>query len=324
MKLIWICLFIVACSSPSKQGAPVITETENVSDDYQIFNLGKNFDQFWLLAQGKPFAEQLKHWNEIVESPFQDVYDAFVDDKMNNKNWQEKKEQRLQRLFRKLPTKYATYKMQFDIFNETVHDYVHKYEQKYRDVRFKAKIYAIPGATFNGKVGTTFAGPKEILVFGIDVIDEIDDDVDVLFSHEMFHLYHNQKLGDVKNGKMTLPLFREGLASFASWDMNPDKAFDKIMMDADLANLTSKDIRWLAKEFLKIADNKDNDIQNPQIFRRWFTYGYQVRKNLPSRAGYLLGYKVVERMSQKHSPQEMSGWTAGQVHAEVKRVLRSL
>lgn len=324
MRLILISLLFVACSTSSKEVPPVIAETENISNDYQIYNLGKNFEQFWSVAKDKDFEGQLKHWNEIVESPYQDVYDSLVDTKMSNSQWKAQKEKRLRAFFELIPQKFGLYQFQFATFDETLRDYIAKYEQKFFDVRFKAKIYALPGATFNGKVGSTSLSPDNILAFGINVVDEVNDDMDVLVSHELFHLYHWQKLGSVENGRITLPLFMEGLASYASWDMNPDKSLGKILMSEELGNVSRKDVRWLAREFLKNVESKDFDPQKPELFQRWFAYGFKVRPDLPSRIGYLLGFRVVEKMASKHSLQEMAGWTAHQAHFEVKRVLRSL
>lgn len=122
----------------------------------------------------------------------------------------------------------------------------------------------------------------------------IDDDPDVLYSHELFHIYHQNRLNiDDKTydekGKLTLPLWMEGLAVYVSKEMNPSKGDEVIFMSKDLPKVSQRDIKWMAKEFLKNADAKSYDEKHPEIYQNWFNYGKQVRKDIPTRAGYLLG-----------------------------------
>lgn len=158
---------------------------------------------------------------------------------------------------------------------------------------------------------------------------EIDDDPDVLYSHELFHIYHHNRLNiDEKTydekGKLTLPLWMEGLAVYVSKEMNPSKGDDKVFMSKDLPNVSQKDIKWMAKEFLKNADAKSYDEKHPEIYQNWFNYGKQIRKDIPTRAGYLLGYHVVKEIGKKHSSYEMAGWDLDKMHKEVKATLALL
>lgn len=136
-------------------GCSTLSRTQKAQEhdkaNYQVINLGKEFEVFWEKAQGKSFEAQLKIWDEIVEAPHQDVYDTLVYSKAYSKDWQEKKIKRLKEYFADLPQKYEANKRLFDTFENTVAEQIEKFSRKFPDSKFTLKIYAVPGATFNGK-----------------------------------------------------------------------------------------------------------------------------------------------------------------------------
>lgn len=317
---------LISCSSQ-----PNVPENQRGTSrtSYQIVNLGPNLDQFWQQANGKPFEQQLAIWNEIVEKPNQDLYDSLVHSKKYSKNWEEKRIKRLKRFFGKLPTEYLSYKKLFLDFDSTVGEQIRKYSARFPDSRFTGKIFAVPGASFNGKSGQLSQSKENVLAFGIDVLHEMKDDTDVLYSHELFHIYHEVKLGSDEKiwdekAKLTMPLWMEGLATYVSKEMNPERPDDKIFMSADLPKVPEKDVKWMAKEFLKNADEKSFDESKPEVSQVWFIYGQQPRKDIPTRAGYLLGYRVVAELAKRYSSYEMSAWDFDRLHKECKAALTTL
>lgn len=296
---------------------------------YTVINLGKEFDIFWKSAKSKSFEEQVKIWDEVVEAPHQDLYDSLVYSKKSSKDWLEKKTKILKEFFTDLPREYEANKRAFDSFEDTVAEQIKKYSAKFPDSKFTNKIYAVPGATFNGKADELSQTKETVLAFGINIMIEIDDDPDVLYSHEFFHIYHHNRLNIdektyVEKGKLTLPLWMEGLAVYVSKEMNPTKGDDKVLMSKDLPKVPQEDIKWMAKEFLKNADAKSYDEKHPEIYQNWFNYGKQIRKDIPDRAGYLLGYHVVKEIGKKQSSYEMAGWDLDKIHKEVKATLALL
>lgn len=63
---------------------------------------------------------------------------------------------------------------------------------------------------------------------------------------------------------------------------------------------------------------------HPEIYQNWFNYGNQIRKDIPARAGYLLGYRVARELGKKHSSYEMAGWDLEKIHQKVKITLTLL
>lgn len=317
----------LGCASLQKDGTR--REREASPPSYQIINLGPNLDRFWERANGKPFDQQLAIWTEVVEKPNQDLYDSLVYSKQFVEDWEERRLKRLRRFFEKLPQEYPSYRKLFADFNATVDEQIRRYAGRFPDAQFTGKIFAVPGASFNGKSAELSQTREKVLAFGIDVLHELKDDTDVLYSHELFHIYHSNKLGSDgkvwdEKAKLTTPLWMEGLATYVSKEMNPDRLDEKIFMSAELPKVSEEDVRWMAQEFLKHADAKSFDVGKPEQSQVWFVFGQTPRKDVPTRAGYLLGYRVVAKLATAYSTYEMSGWDFDRLHREVKATLRTL
>jgi hypothetical protein len=73
---------------------------------------------------------------------------------------------------------------------------------------------------------------------GVDFIAERNDNLNVLFSHEFFHTYHEDHLKPGDSGRtMATPLWKEGLATYISGVLNPDQNDAVLLMDTELAHV---------------------------------------------------------------------------------------
>lgn len=297
-------------------------------EKYEIVNLGPAFELFWSKAKDKTFDEQLKIWDEIVETPNQEYFEGLVNNSEHDKEWNDRKTKRLSEAFKKYQTDFESIDNLFKIFNSTLARQVENYKKFFPDADFDIPIIAMPGATFNGKGGST-QKHELVLAFGMDMIHFLDGNPDVLYSHELFHIYHLKK-ADItldyfmKSGKMTLSLFLEGLATFVSYKMNPTASLDDILMDKKLSKLTLEDERYLAQEFLTIAEEKAFNEVHPENHRKWFGYKREkLRADLPDRTGYYLGLKIVEKLEKRYSLLEMSSWHPSIAHEYILEELKN-
>jgi len=334
------CLFIiapaisvlVACSSTTKS---VENRMDKRASQYEIVNLGSDFDKFWKAAQGKTFDEQLSIWNEKVERPHQAFYDGMVWQKTQNPKWEERKNRRLKEFFPKYRDLYPLMTAQFQQFNSILERQIAKFTQFFPDANFRLPIYAAPTATFNGKGGEggDSGDPlgKTVLAFGIDMIVDRKDDPDVLYAHELFHIYHTDAIGVnesvfLNEGHLTLPLLLEGLATYISWKMNPSASLSAVLMDQDLPKLTDGEIGSLAKMFLAEANEKAFDPKKPEIYKKWFAIDpqYTLGQKLPHRCGYLLGLRVAWLLGKDHPLSEMVHWKLPDIHSKVLEAIRQI
>jgi hypothetical protein len=311
------------------------TPSSSKTSDYKIVNLGPAFEKFWSLAENKRFTEQLEIWNRIVERPYQSFYDGMVWQRNDNPKWEERKMRRLKVFFPKYKSLHDKMKSQFDLFDEILKNQIDRFVQVFPDAHFDLPIYAAPTTTFNGKGGEggDSGDPlsKTVLAFGIDMIVDRNDNPDVLYAHELFHIYHTAAAGVnekvfLNEGKLTLPLWLEGLATYVSQQMNPQAPLTDVLMDKDLPLVTERQIRSLAKNFLVESGEKAFDPAKPEIYKKWFAIDpqFNLGPKLPQRCGYLLGLKVSERLAKKHKLQDMVHWNVAKAHQQVLNALHEI
>lgn len=328
LYFLFVLLMLFGCSHSSK------TESK-LMHNYQVVNLGKNFSQFWEKSKAEPFEVQLRIWDEVIEAPYQEFYNEMVWQKSRNPQWRERKLRRLKEFFGKYPTLYPAMMSEFDQFDSTLKLQIEKFVQFFPDANFDLPIYAAPTVTFNGKGGEGGESGdklgKTVLAFGIDMIIDLKNDPDVLYSHELFHIYHTSAIGMneqvfFKQGRLTLPLWLEGLATYVSQKMNPNASPNAVLMDKDLPKVSRPQIRQLAKMFLKESDEAAFDMNKPEIYKKWFAVdpGFKLQGPFPARSGYLLGLKVAEDLSKNHSLHEMVHWNVDAIHSHVKIALSNL
>jgi len=302
---------------------------KNHSEKLEIINLGHQFEKFWSKASNLLFDEQLRLWDEMIENPNADFYEGLVNESEHDPDWKTRKTKRLQDAFVSYKNDYAEISKLFKDFDSNLNTQINKYKQYFPDAEFNVPIIAMPGASFNGKGGGT-KKHATVLAFGMDMIHQLKGNTDILYSHELFHIYHLKKANItaqsfMSTGKMTLPLLLEGLASFASHKLNPSESMNDVLMDSDLAKLNDKEIHLLAQEFLKIANEKVYDEKNPVIYRKWFGYKREkLREDLPWRIGYLLGFKLIEKLEKSHSFLEMASWSPEVAHEKLVTEMKKI
>lgn len=152
------------------------------TEKYEIVNLGPEFELFWLEAKDRAFDEQLKIWNEIVEVPNQEYFEGLVNSSEHDKEWNDRKTKRLSEAFKKYQTDFESINNLFKTFNTILVHQVENYKKFFPDADFNLPIIAMPGATFNGKGGST-TNHELVLGFGMDMIHFLDGNPNVLYSH---------------------------------------------------------------------------------------------------------------------------------------------
>jgi hypothetical protein len=117
----------------------------------------------------------------------------------------------------------------------------------------------------------------------------------VILSHEFFHLYHFQ-VNPLPKNPDDLPLYRllwqEGLAVYASQQLNTGASLADVLLDPRLAAKGPASVPAEAKRLLLRLDTTD-DINAAHFLAK--------SENGEGRIGYLIGYDVVSRLAQKRS-----------------------
>ena len=310
----------------------------------KIINLGENFRTFWSEAKDCPYGVQEKLWNKYIESDEQDFYDDIVfqkDDREDCREYSEKnRKKRLKLFFEKVPEIYTPMMQEFESFDHIIISQLEKFKNHFPDANFSdVSAYAVPSVmSFNGK--GEILNDKPVLAFGMDMIAyfvknpkclegfHAVHDADILYSHEMFHVYHNKFLSITKEkikkeGKLSHLLWMEGLAVFASGVLNPNASIEAMLMDANLPKIAKPKIKSLSEKFLKVAGEKLHNLENPQISGAWFDMS-TLDNDILIRGGYYLGFEVVSNIANKYQLEELVRWDFDRIHTEVKAELEKM
>lgn len=170
-----------------------------------------------------------------------------------------------------------------------------EFRQAFPDYRCETPISFGPSLfLFDGNQSSAAPGQAEMR-FGVDMIALLHPphDLKPFFQHELFHIYQAQQIGEAEPPEATQPLWwalwSEGLASYVSWELNPD--------------LTSAEIFWLPRDMEAQMEKKLPqaarlllaELDGHEGYGRWFTAG-ENPPDLPPRAGYYLGYLMAKRL----------------------------
>jgi hypothetical protein len=167
----------------------------------------------------------------------------------------------------------------------------------------KVKIYLMLSLfRFDAKIPS--AHPDSLLI-GLDGLARFHGTVaplSVILSHEFFHLYHFQITPLPKNPD-DLPLYRllwqEGLAVYASQQLNPGASLADVLFDERLAANGPALVPSEAKRLLLCLDSREDDIAAHFLTKSEDGEG-------PGRIGYLIGYDVVSRLVRDRSLESLA------------------
>ncbi len=162
----------------------------------------------------------------------------------------------------------------------------------------KVKIYLMLSLfKFDAKVPSEHPDSLLIGLDGLARFHGTDAPLSVILSHEFFHLYHFQ-VNPLPKNPDDLPLYRllwqEGLAVYASQQLNAGASLGDVLFDQRLAANGPASLPAEAKRLLLCLDSREDDVAVHFLTKREDGEG-------PGRIGYLIGYDVVTRLARDRS-----------------------
>ena len=160
----------------------------------------------------------------------------------------------------------------------------------------KVKIYLMLSLfRFDAKIP---AEHPDSLLIGLDGLARFhgsDVPLAVILSHEFFHLYHFQ-VNPLPKNPDDLPLYRllwqEGLAVYASQQLNGGASLSDVLLDPRLAADGPVSVPTEAKRLLLCLDSRDDTTAAHFLAKSESGEG---------RIGYLIGYDVVTQLARNRS-----------------------
>lgn len=320
-----VCLFFIASAfllvpiSCGYANRTIFSENKELLNP-KVVNFKAQFNVFWKQAKGQTFEKQVELWTSVIETPYQDFFDSFVWSEKSNSNFSAKRLKQLQIIFRRIEKNETKIINDLQTFESVLASQLERYRKAFPNAEFPVDCYAAVGGNFLGRAGTNQKTKKKMLAFGIDKIADMNVNPDILYSHELFHIYHGIQSNIDSDERLIVQLWAEGLASFVSHELNPQASNKDIFIYESTAKIKNDQLPHLSSLFLKIAGNDAFDSQNDHLYFDWFL-SEKDSSTLPAMAGYWLGYKVVENLRGRYSLEEMSQWSAQKADRMVRSVL---
>lgn len=295
-----------------------------LAERVQVLNTIEDFKILAEAARGKAEAEQMEAWLAF-ERKYQDLYDLAVFPK-NEENYETKRLNNIRHFLRILPAFEAQMLKMLGEANELAERQVARFQEAFPDLREGTPVVFMPGLRFNGRVLDLPRFGRPTLLIGVDMVVERKDDINVLFSHEFFHIHHFNVLGkdDSIFSTMSTPLWTEGFATFVSEVLNPGAAARDVFMDPALAEkcaLKEKVAPW-AGEYLKFFDRREWDEKEAnRVYAEWFLMSGEQEQ---TRRGYCLGYLTLKEQAKRHPLTDLVKWMPEQFIPAVGRSLSRL
>ena len=167
----------------------------------------------------------------------------------------------------------------------------------------RAKIYLMLSMfRFDGKI--PHDNPR-LLLLGLDGLAKFhgaDAHISVIFSHELFHIYHfqvNPPPRDADQIELYRLIWQEGLATYVSHVLNPEASLADVLLDPRLAKEGPKYVPMFAHNLLTQLESTDDETAARYL-------SYRRGGQTPSRMGYLIGYQIAKRMAATYPLAELA------------------
>jgi predicted Zn-dependent protease DUF2268 len=197
-----------------------------------------------------------------------------------------------------------------------------RFVQKFPDFRpSRTTVYlTVSRFRFDGKVPHDHWNNLLFAFDGVAKFHGGNAPVAVIFSHELFHLYHFQ-ISPPPADPDEVPLYRliwqEGLACYVSRLLNPSAPFGEILFDPRLAAEGPKFMKSVSKQLLRDLQSTD-DVETAEYLT------YRTTGTTPPRMGYLIGFQIAANLATQHSLTELAQLRDPELRFVMRREVRRL
>jgi len=174
-----------------------------------------------------------------------------------------------------------------------------------------ATYFVYSAGAFDG--ATRDVSGREALMFGLDVIARLKEPLSPLFTHELFHVYHAERVSKAPEA-FYWQMWEEGLASYVSGKLNPGEPACCLPpappIDAALPKIVAGALERL-------------DSEKPEDYRLYFL-GSKDALDIPQRSGYVLGERIAAEAGKTRSLEELADLPPADVRKLVESELRRM
>jgi hypothetical protein len=269
-------------------------------------DLMPDFWKYWDAANGLPREEQVRLFQERVSGPHAAVYTGVFD------KAPKPVPQIVGDSLAKMPEIEAGMRELSAKLSDELPRQIARFREAFPKFRCGTAVYLLYSAgAFDG--ATRDVSGKDALMFGLDVITKLKEPLSPLFTHELFHVYHAERIPKAPDA-FYWNMWEEGLASYVSAKLNPGEQACCLPpappIDAALAKIVSGALDRL-------------DSGKPEDYRPYFLGGENAL-GLPQRSGYVLGYRIVAEAGKTRSLEQLAELKPADVRKLVESGLRRM
>jgi hypothetical protein len=273
-----------------------------------VTDLMPAFWSFWDKAKGAEPAEQYRVFEEMVRKPNAAVYEGVFEgstkpaSELVPASFEAVRpvETEMRGLSRKL--------------TDELPGLMAKFRETFPDFRCGTPVYFVYSAgAFDG--GTRDVSGKTALMFGLDMIARLKEELPPLVAHELFHVYQEERVGDPSKA-FFWSMWTEGLATYVSRRLDPDVPEQKVCCLPPIEPIEAV-LPKVSSEALALLDS-----EKPDEYARFFYGGQKI--DIPQRSGYYLGYRAATEAGKTRSLRELAGLTPAEVRPLVEKELRRM
>ncbi len=311
MRYIVLALLLVLTPPLAANPAPTL-EGRNIATDWLTF---------WDATRGQPTPERVAVFKRDVASKFPAFYAAS---RFSDAGDPAKQVARIAREIERFAPIRDAYAAKVAGFAAASARNNASFLRAFPDFRPTAPVWLLHGlGEMDG--GTRELGGTSYLIFAADGMVRFHGkdfrSESAFFHHELFHLYHEPRLGPCE--AVWCSLWIEGLATHVAKVLNPDANEAELLLNLpdDMAAATRGKLLVSLQALKPVLMSKDEG-----VYSELFQNGEGgAASGLPKRRGYYLGYLVAQEIGRTHSLRAMATMPAAQakplVDAAIDRLI---
>jgi hypothetical protein len=192
-----------------------------------------------------------------------------------------------------------------------------RFREAFPKFRCDTSVYLVYSAgAFDGGTRPVAGQPREALMFGLDVIARLKEPLAPLFAHELFHVYHGERIPNAPE-VFYWQMWEEGLASYVSRRLNPDVPEAQVCCVPKAEPIDAARGKVVAGALERLDSTKDDD------YARYFL-GRDEALDIPQRSGYLLGYRIAAEAGKTRTLEELAELPPADVRKLVEAGLKGM
>ncbi|MDQ1117927.1 MULTISPECIES: hypothetical protein [Pseudoxanthomonas] len=312
MLMYGACRFAIAA-------APTAPTAQATASTLDVHNISGDFLTFWDATQGKPMAERVAIFKRDIAAKFPDFY-GFA--RFGDKATQAFRDGTIEKSIEAFGPIRDAYAAKVKMIDEDLPRNTQVFLKTFPDFHPDSLVWILHSlGEMDG--GTRVIDGKSVLIFGVDGMvtfhsDKVHDE-SAFFHHELFHVYHEPRLGPCE--ETWCSLWREGLAVYASSKLDPDASEDELLLTLpdNMAAATREKLLPSLLALKGVLMSKDH-----AAYADLFNFGGPKTSDLPQRRGYYLGFLVAQDLGKTYDLHTLANMPAVRAQPLVSKAVDDL